>query len=151
MGSIYGKVTDTTGAVIPGVTVTVTGTGLQRPRTAVTTATGAYQFPNIPIGTYMVAFELDGFKRATRRNVEVVAGFNAGIDQALEIGSMTEEMTVSAVSPVVDVKETTTGAVFDANILQKIPTARDPWQIINMTPGVQAGLNVGGSSSGQQV
>ncbi|HEX6323544.1 MAG TPA: hypothetical protein VFZ36_07455, partial [Vicinamibacterales bacterium] len=46
---------------------------------------------------------------------------------------------------------TTTGAVFDANILQKIPTARDPWQIINMTPGVQAGLNVGGSSSGQQV
>ena len=51
----------------------------------------------------------------------------------------------------VDVKRTTTGAVFDATTLQNIPTARDPWQIINMTPGVVAGLNVGGSSSGQQV
>jgi len=151
MGSIFGKVTDATGAVMPGVTVTVTGTGLQRPRVAVTTESGAYQFPNIPIGTYTVTFELEGFKKAIRPDIVLVAGQNAGIDQALEIGSMTEEMTVTAVSPVVDVKKTTTGAVFDANILQKIPTARDPWQIINMTPGVQAGLNVGGSSSGQQV
>ncbi|MBW3665367.1 MAG: tRNA lysidine(34) synthetase TilS, partial [Actinobacteria bacterium] len=51
---------------LPGVTVTVTGTGLQQPRVFVTTETGAYQFPNIPIGTYTVTFELDGFKRATR-------------------------------------------------------------------------------------
>ena len=151
MGSIFGKVTDASGAVMPGVTVTVTGTGLQQPRVAITTATGAYQFPNIPIGTYTVTFELEGFKKATRPNVEIVTGFNAGIDQALEIGAMTEEMTVSGAAPVVDVKKTTTGAVFDANVLQKIPTARDPWQIIGMTPGVQAGLNVGGSSSGQQV
>ena len=64
---------------------------------------------------------------------------------------MTEEVTISAASPVVDTKKTTTGATFTADILEKIPTARDPWQIINMTPGVQAGLNVGGSSSGQQV
>ena len=64
---------------------------------------------------------------------------------------MTEEVTVSAASPVVDTKKTTTGATFTADVLEKIPTARDPWQIINMTPGVQAGLNVGGSSSGQQV
>jgi hypothetical protein len=52
---------------------------------------------------------------------------------------------------VVDTKKTTSGATFTSDILEKIPTARDPWQIINMTPGVQAGLNVGGSSSGQQV
>jgi hypothetical protein len=51
MGSIFGKVTDGSGAPVPGVTVTVTGTGLQLPREAVTTETGAYQFPNIPIGT----------------------------------------------------------------------------------------------------
>ena len=151
MGSIFGKVTDSSGAVMPGVTVTVTGTALQSPRVAVTTETGAYQFPNIPAGTYTVTFELQGFKKATRANIPVAAGFNAGIDQALEIGQMTEEMTVSGAAPVVDTKKTTTGAVFDANILQNIPTARDPWQIINMTPGVIAGLNVGGSSSGQQV
>ncbi|MDQ3068372.1 MAG: carboxypeptidase regulatory-like domain-containing protein [Acidobacteriota bacterium] len=151
VGSIFGKVTDSSGAVMPGVTVTVAGTGLQQPRDAVTTETGAYQFPNIPIGTYSVTFELQGFKKATRPNIVIVAGFNAGIDQNLEIGQMTEEMTVSGAPPVVDTKRTTTGATFDAMILQNIPTARDPWQVINMTPGVIAGLNVGGSSSGQQV
>src|SRR5688500_14965874 len=99
MASIFGKVTDGSGAVMPGVTVTVTGTALQAPRVAVTTDTGAYQFPNLPIGTYTVTFELDGFKKATRANVVLVAGFNAGIDQALEIGAMTEEMTVSGAAP----------------------------------------------------
>jgi hypothetical protein len=151
MGSIFGKVTDSSGAVIPGVTVTVTGTGLQLPREAVTTETGAYQFPNIPIGTYTVTFELQGFKKAARENVVIVANFNAGINQSLEIGQMTEQMTVSGAAPVVDTKKTTTGAVFDSHVLQNIPTSRDPWQVINMAPGVIAGLNVGGSSSGQQV
>jgi carboxypeptidase family protein len=151
IGSIFGRVTDSTGAVMPGVTVTVTGTGLQQPLVAATTESGAYQFPNVPIGTYTVSFELNGFKKAVRANVIITSGFNAGIDQKLEIGQMAEEVTVSAESPVVDLKKTGTGAVFTADILEKIPTARDPWQIINMTPGVLAGLNVGGSSSGQQV
>ena len=150
-GSIFGKVTDTSGGVMPGVTVTVTGTGLQRPLTAVTGATGTYQFPTVPIGTYTVTFELSGFKKVTRPRVDIVTGFNAQIDPKLEVGAMTEEVTVSAAAPVVDTKKTSTGATFSADILEKIPTARDPWQIINMTPGVQAGLNVGGSSSGQQV
>ena len=151
MGSIFGKATDTSGAVMPGVTVTVTGTGLQRARTTVTGSTGAYQLPNIPIGTYTVAFELDGFKKVTRPNVIVTDAFNAQIDAKLEIGQMSEEVSVSGAPPIVDAKKTTTGATFDANTLQNIPSARDPWQIINMAPGVQAGLNVGGSSSGQQV
>ena len=65
---------------------------------------------------------------------------------------MTEEVTVSGASPVVDLKKTTTGAVFTAEVLEKIPTARDPWQIANMTPGVSlSGYNVGGSQSGQQL
>jgi hypothetical protein len=151
MGSIFGKVTDTSGGVLPGVTVTVTGTGLQQPLVAVSSASGTYQFPSVPIGTFTVTFELASFKKAVRPNIVIATGFNAGVDQRLEIGQMTEEVTISAASPVVDTKKTTTGAVFTAEVLEKIPTARDPWQIINMTPGVQAGLNVGGSSSGQQV
>jgi hypothetical protein len=151
MGSIFGKVTDSSGAVIPGVTVTVTGTGLQAPRVAVTTETGAYQFPNIPIGTYAVTFELQGFKKATRQNILIVAGFNAPVDHALDVGAMSEEVTVSGASPIVDTKRTITGATFDLDILEKIPTARDPWMIIYMTPGVQlSGTNVGGSGSGGQ-
>jgi hypothetical protein len=151
IGSIFGRVTDSSGAVLPGVTVTVTGTGLQQPLVATSSASGAYQFPNVPIGTYNVTFELASFKKAVRASVIITSGFNAGIDQKLEIGQVSEEVTISAATPVVDTKRTGTGAVFTAEILQKIPTARDPWQIINMTPGVQAGLNVGGSSSGQQV
>jgi hypothetical protein len=151
MGSIFGKAADSTGAVMPGVTVTAAGPALQQPRVTVTGASGAYQMVNIPIGTYTVTFELDGFKKVTRPDIIVTDGFNAQIDAKLEIGQMSEEVTVSGASPVVDVKRTTTGATFDANTLQNIPSARDPWQIINMTPGVRAGLNVGGSSSGQQV
>jgi Carboxypeptidase regulatory-like domain len=151
IGSIFGKVTDTSGAVLPGVTVTVTGTGLQQPLVAVTSSSGTYQFPSVPIGTYTVSFELGGFKKAARADVIIVSGFNASIDQKLELGALTEEVTVSGESPVVDLKKTTTSAVFTAEVLEKIPTARDPWQIIGMTPGVRAGLNVGGSASGQQV
>src|SRR5215208_2013324 len=91
IGSNFGKVTDASGSTMPGVTVTVTGTGLQLPRTAVTTETGAYQFPNIPIGTYAVTFELQGFKKAARQDIVIVAGFNAPIDQALAVGSLSEE------------------------------------------------------------
>ncbi|HTL43068.1 MAG TPA: carboxypeptidase regulatory-like domain-containing protein [Vicinamibacterales bacterium] len=150
-GSIFGKVTDPSGGVLPGVTVTVTGPSLQQPLTAVTSTSGTYQFTTVPIGTYTVAFELAGFKKAVRPNVVISTGFNAGVDQKLEIGQLSEEVTISAEAPVVDVKKTTTGATFTAQVLENIPSARDPWQIINMTPGVQAGLNVGGSSSGQQV
>ncbi|CAN5835036.1 hypothetical protein BH18ACI5_BH18ACI5_04960 [soil metagenome] len=151
-GSIFGKVTDSSGGVLPGVTVTVTGTGLQRPLVQQTAASGAYQFPTVPIGTYTVSFEMSGFKKGVRNDVIIVSGFNAGIDQKLEIGAMTEEVTVSGESPVVDLKKTTTGGVFNADILEKIPTARDPWQIVNMAAGVQlSGYNVGGSSSGQQL
>ncbi len=150
-GSIFGKVTDPSGGVLPGVTVTVTGTALQRPLVATTGTSGTYQFPTVPIGKFTVTFELSGFKKATRPNVEIVTNFNAPIDQKLEIGAVSEEMTVTAAAPVVDTKKTTTGATFTKDILENIPTARDPWQIIGMTPGVQAGLNVGGSASGQQV
>jgi hypothetical protein len=151
IGSIYGKVTDASGGVLPGVTVTVSGPSLQAPLVAVTSENGTYQFPSVPIGTFTVTFELASFKKAQRPNVVITTGFNAGVDQKLEIGSMTEEVTISAASPVVDTKKTATGATFTSDILENIPTARDPWQVINMTPGVQAGLNVGGSSSGQQV
>ena len=151
IGSIFGKVTDPSGAVLPGVTVTVTGTGLQQPLVAVTSESGTYQFPSVPLGTYSVTFELTNFKKALRQNIVITSGFNAGVDVKLELGQMSEEVTITAASPVVDTKKTSTGATFTSDVLQKIPTSRDPWQIINMAPGVQAGLNVGGSASGQQV
>src|SRR5215813_8833683 len=86
LGSIFGKVTDASGGVLPGVTVTVTGTGLQQPLVTTTSENGTYQLPSVPIGTYTVTFELASFKKAARQNVIITTGFNAGIDQKLEIG-----------------------------------------------------------------
>ncbi|HMF93533.1 MAG TPA: carboxypeptidase-like regulatory domain-containing protein, partial [Vicinamibacterales bacterium] len=84
MGEVFGKVTDSTGAILPGVTVTLSGPALIQPQTTVTTESGAYRFPRIPIGTYTVAFELTGFKRNVREGIIIQAGFNAEIDAKLE-------------------------------------------------------------------
>ena len=118
IGSIFGKVTDASGAVLPGVTVTVTGPTLQQPLVAVTAESGAYQFPSVPIGTFTVTYELASFKKAVRNNVVIETGFNAQLDQKLEIGQMTEELTVSGASPVVDTKKVSTGAVITAEVLE---------------------------------
>ena len=152
IGSIFGKVTDDSGAVLPGVTVTVNGPTLQQPLVAVTTGTGAYQFPNVPIGKFTVTFEMGGFKKVTRPDVVIESGFNAGIDAKLELGAFDGRSDrLGRVAHRRPEARRRPGAVFTADVLEKIPSARDPWQIIGMTPGVRAGLNVGGSTSGQQV
>src|SRR5207249_2025638 len=79
-GGIFGKVTDSTGAVLPGVNVTISSPALIQPQVAVTVETGAYTFPRIPIGTYTVSFEVTGFKRNIREGIVIQAGFNAEID-----------------------------------------------------------------------
>ena len=152
VGQIHGKVTDNTGAIMPGVTVTVAGSGLQQPLVAVTTQSGTYSFPVVPIGTYSVTFELSGFKKVTREGVMLTSGFDASIDMKMEIGKVEEAVTVVSESPLVDTKKTTTGGDFTVDQKLKVPTARDPWQVINMAPSiVLSGVNVGGSASGQQL
>src|SRR5215471_4429849 len=151
MGEVFGKVTDGTGAVLPGVTVTLSGPALIQPQTTVTVESGAYRFPRIPIGTYSVAFELAGFKKSLREGIIIQAGFNAEIDAKLEISTVQETVTVSGESPVVDTRSTQIAASFSKDALETIPTARDPWVVLQQTPGmVMSGQNVGGNLSGQQ-
>ncbi len=150
-GEIFGKATDTSSAVMPGVTVTLSGPALIQPLTALTSETGAYRFPRIPIGTYEVSFELTGFKKLVRSDIIIQAGFNAEVNAKLEISTVQETVTVSGQSPVVDTQSTTLSASFTKEALDKIPNARDPWVIIEQTPGVMmSGANVGGNLSGQQ-
>src|SRR3954463_11449762 len=87
-GEIFGKASDGTGAVLPGVTVTLSGAALIQPQTAITTESGAYRFPRIPIGTYTVTFELTGFKKTIRDGVVIQAGFNAEIDTKMDISTV---------------------------------------------------------------
>ena len=150
-GDITGRVTDNTGAVLPGVTVTLTGAQLQQPLTAVTSATGTYNFPRLQVGTYHLTFELPGFKRVLREGVRVTIGFTADVNQQLELSAVQETVTVSGESPIIDTKSTTAKSTFDLETLQNIPSARDPWVMLERVPNITMDrINVGGSQSGQQ-
>lgn len=150
-GEIHGRVTDASGAVLPGTAVTVQGSALIQPEVTITTDTGAYSFPRLPVGTYTVRFELAGFRQVLQEGVQLQSGFSAQINAKLELSTLQETVTVSAASPVVDTKQTTTGATFTTEVLQGIPTARDPWVLLEQTPGVVMNQqNVGGNKSGQQ-
>jgi hypothetical protein len=150
-GEIHGRVTDRSGAVLPGVSVTVESPALIRPEVAVSTETGAFSFPRLPVGIYTVRFELPGFKQFVHQDVQLTSGFAAEINARLELSAVQETITVTAASPVVDTRQTTTGATFTAEVLQGIPTARDPWVLLEQTPGVVLNQqNVGGNKSGQQ-
>ena len=150
-GDINGRVADNTGAVLPGVTVTATSPALISPLVAVTSATGTYSFPRVPIGTYTIRFELPGFSTLVREGVEVTIGFNATINADLQISTVQETVTVSGSTPVVDTKNTTQKTTFDLESMQSIPSARDPWVMLERTPGIAMDrVNVGGTQSGQQ-
>jgi hypothetical protein len=150
-GEIFGKATDSSGAVLPGVTVTLTSPSLITPLTVVTVESGAYRFPNIPIGTYTVTFELGGFSRFVRENVRIETGFNAEINATLNVSPVQETVTVSGATPVIDTRSTTTGQTFTREMLERIPSARDPWVMMEQTPGIiMSSQNVGGNQSGQQ-
>ena len=149
-GDIRGRVTDNSGAVLPGVTVTLTEpTGTTQ--TAVTSETGSYIFPRLPIGTYIVKFEIAGFKTVIREEIRVTIGLNVDLNQVMEISSVQETVTVTGETPIVDTTEVGTQATFNRETLQSLPTARDPWVIMEQAPGVAMDrANVGGSQSGQQ-
>lgn len=150
-GTILGRVVDSSGSVLPGVTVTIASPVLLEPRTIVTSDSGSYRAPELPIGTYTVTFELGGFKRVVNENIRLTIGFTAQVDARLEISALEETVTVTGASPLIDTKETGTKTAFDIEQLQNLPSARDPWVMLERTPGIiMDRVNVGGSQSGQQ-
>lgn len=106
--TIRGKVTDETSGALPGVTVTITSPALiQGSQTKATDPEGVYTFPDLPIGLYTVTFELNGFQRLVREQIQLTAGFSATVNAPMKIGTMEESITVSGQSPVVDATNTT--------------------------------------------
>lgn len=150
-GEIFGKATDKSGGVLPGATVTVSGPALIQPRVVTTSETGAYRVPELPVGTYNVTFELPGFRSVQFAEVRITIGFRAQINGELELSSIQETVTVTGESPLIDTKSTGTRSSFDLESLQNLPTARDPWVMLEKAPGIAMDrANVGGSQSGQQ-
>jgi len=152
VGAIEGKVIDQSGAIVPGVSVTLTSPILLSPRSGVTDSAGSYTFSSLPLGDYTVSFELSGFKKVARSGLTVTAARTLTVDVTLQAGDMSETLTVVGESPTVDVTNTNIATSIDAKALQTIPTARDVWAILqNLAPQVVLDReDVGGSQGGLQ-
>ncbi len=147
-GSITGVVMGTDEAALPGVSVTLTGVGA--PQTVVTDGQGRFRFNNLSPGTYALKGELAGYGTAARAGVSVNIGRNAEIAMTLN-PSVEQTITVTAEAPLLDVRKAGTGATMTRVELEQVPSGRDPWVILQQTPGVLMDrINVGGNESGQQ-
>lgn len=150
-GSLNGRVTDSSGAVIPGVQVTLSSTLIQGERTSVTDEAGNYRFILLPPGQYAVKYELPGFQTLIRESIIVEVSRTTTLNVSLGVASVAETLTVTGESPVVDVQNVNVGATFNQALLDGLPNARDIWAVLRQTPGIQmTRFDVGGSSAGTQ-
>jgi len=146
VGAIGGTVVDSSGAVLPGVTLTLSSPGIiGGDRTAVTDARGAYEFPTLVPGTYSVRAELTGFRAAVQENVGVNADRTSRVDLKLAVGSLEETITVSGAQPLLDVSSALHQTVMSREILETLPTANDIYSIGRLAPAViESKIDVGG-------
>jgi hypothetical protein len=147
-GRIDVTVTDSSGAILPGATVELSG---PQTASAQTDAQGEAHFLRLAPGVYTVAASLSGFSQYTNRNVTVVGGGAVPLTATLAVGDITQTVEVMAESPVIDPRRTATTTNVTNEELQQIPSARDPWVVLQTVPGVIVDrVNVGGAESGQQ-
>ncbi|MEX2661435.1 MAG: carboxypeptidase regulatory-like domain-containing protein [Vicinamibacterales bacterium] len=147
-GRVNIVVADSTGAILPGVVIELTG---PQNASAVTDTRGEANILNLAPGTYAVTAKLTGFGDYNNKNVPVVAGASVPLRITLSVGGVAQTIDVSAESPVIDPRKTTTTTNVTYDELQKIPSARDPWVVLQTVPGVIVDrVNIGGAESGQQ-
>lgn len=148
-GNIYGRVLDDEGKAVTQAEATLTGP--TAPRTTTTDESGRFRFLAIDPGTYTVVVSAPGFAPVESSNVTVTLGRNTEISVKLSLGAVKESVTVSSVAPLLDPRKTETGVTFYREEMQKIPTARDVWSLMQQVPGIQMDtVNVAGNSSGSQ-
>ena len=143
-GTIGGTIKDEQGAVLPGVTVTLTGK--QGNRTAVSDATGGYRFPGLEAGLYGVSAELSGFAKAMQNNIQISPGRELNIDLQMKVGGVSENVTVTGESPVVDVKSSATENTISQSLLESAPITRTAVDVLNYAPGMNNGSAYGGGA-----
>ena len=135
-GALTGTVTDPSGAVISGATVTLTDNGTGQSRTATTDPSGAYKFSLLPPGSYKVQFSASGFKEANVGSVTVNVTETPVLNEKLEIGAQAEQVTVEATAETIQTQNVTNGGVVGAQTVTGLPlVSRNYTQIINLSPG----------------
>ena len=159
LGTITGEVKDSSGALIPGVTVTVTNKATNAVRTTTSNEVGLFDIPALQPGIYTVKSELDGFKTATR-DVELQVQQTVRVNFALELGTISEQTTVTGVSPLVETSNATVGTVIENRRIVELPlNGRNYLQLVALSPNVsaefagpgQAGDRQGGQRANQQL
>jgi hypothetical protein len=151
-GVISVKAVDDQGAVMPGVTVTLTSPVLPKEIAGVTDASGVFQVPGLTPGTYTVKFTLQGFQTFVREDVVVRQGQTASVEVPMKVGSLTEAVTVKGESPVVDTRTVGSKTNIDSALLETTPGGKDIWNILEYkAPGVVVeSPDVGGNQGGLQ-
>jgi len=147
--SIAGSARDASGAAMPGVTVEASSPALiEKVRTTVTDERGLFRIVNLPPGTYIVTFALQGFNQVRREGIELSGAFTAQIDAELKVGGITETITVTGASPIVDTQSIRRQTTISSDVLTSIPTARSWAATALLIPGI---VTIGGSPADVQV
>jgi hypothetical protein len=145
-GRILGRVADPSGAVLAGVKVTATNEATGISRSVVTNDSGDYGFPEVPVGTYTLTFDLTGFKTNLRKGIALELNQVITFNSVLQIGETKEVVEVTSEAPLVDTTSTQLGAIVNNRSVNELPlNARDSYQFLQLQPGVQSQL---GSSGG---
>ncbi|HMF95955.1 MAG TPA: carboxypeptidase regulatory-like domain-containing protein [Vicinamibacterales bacterium] len=148
-GSIAGQVKDTSGAVLPGVTVEVSSPVLiEKVRTATSDGQGNYKIIELRPGTYTVVFTLPGFNTLKRDGIVLTSDFTATVNVELRVGAVEETVTVTAESPLIDTQSVTQRKSLTHEIIDALPTGRSFQNLSVLVPGVQIALgsqDVGGT------
>jgi len=151
-GAINGKISDASGAVLPGVNIIVSSsTLLGGQRTSVTDEQGNYHLGLLPPGVYSVKYELPGFKTLVREGIQLSAGFTATLNVVIEVATVAETVTVQGDSPIVDTSTASVATNFNPVAIAVIPNGHDIFSVLALTPGVQMTVpDVGGSEVRQR-
>lgn len=146
-GTLRGVINDSTGAVLPGASVSVTDVGTNDTRSVTTDARGSWVLPNLKPGTYRILVTLDGFKTAALDNVKLDVQGIRDVEIALETGAIAETVTVSGQAAAVEVTSSTISQTIENKRMVDLPlNGRNPFALAGLAPGVAPTSNNGGSS-----
>jgi hypothetical protein len=140
VGAITGRITDASGAAVPGADVSVVNRATNFSASSQTNEEGLFRVPGLQPGQYRVTIEADGFKTYIRENLDLRVGATLPVDTSLEVGAVTEQIEVTAQTPLLETETSSTGAVLEGEMLYRLPNyQRYAASTFNFVPGVGTG------------
>lgn len=151
-GNIYGTIVDENNQPVPGASVTLKSESTGVNLAAVTSPEGNFRFLSLsPAKDYTIRCELEGFETIVRSNIIVSVGVSTTLNFVMKLGAIDTVVEVVAATPLIDTLKPSVAANVTRDTLQELPTARDPWVILQLAPGIMVDReNIGGNESGQQ-